>query len=203
MVEMPIYLKDCTRIKNMLKDTVSLQIICNCGSSDFYLFKNCLDDEEENAIKKYEKRIGSWKNIENYTDPNTKIRYLVTRSMWGRISDKIPVSEIRDINRVHIIKVKCAKCGKEKVIFDNRYYGYNAIVSNKQIFSFEKEYQYDLIDKNLMEVEITIRNDLTYDEYCEEVEKNLANEYAHAFSGIEIYGIINGVKKRFFEEETA
>ena len=35
-----------------------------------------------------------------------------------------------------------------------------------------------------------IRNDLTYDEFCEEVDECYIKEYSNAFSSIEIYRII-------------
>lgn len=54
-----------------------------------------------------------------------------------------------------------------------------------------------------MEVEIKIRNDLTYDEFCEESEENSIKEFSNAFSSIEIYGIKDGKKKKYFERETA
>ena len=63
MVEIPIHLKDCTKIKNISKDTIILQVLCNCGSLTFYLLVNLLDVEEENIIKAYEKRLSSWRNI--------------------------------------------------------------------------------------------------------------------------------------------
>ena len=203
MVEIPIHLKDCTKIKNISKDTIILQVLCNCGSLTFYLLVNLLDVEEENIIKAYEKRLSSWRNIENYIDPITKIRYLVTRNIFGKIYDKIPISQVHDIKRTHILKVKCSECGREKVIFDNRHHGYDAVVEENRLFSTDKEYQYGFMKKKSMEVEIKIRNDLTYDEYCIETEKNHSKEYSNAFSSIEIYGIIDGKKKKVFEEETA
>lgn len=206
MIEIPIYLKECTEIKKKTDDSIVMKVLCNCGCSTFYLLENLLDVEEENIIKTYEKRFVSWKNIENYTDPITNIRYLVTRNRFGKIFDKIPISEISDIKRTHIIKVVCAKCSKEKVIYDNRHHGYNAIVTGNHFFSSNKEYQYRLIQvqgKTVMEVEIKIRNDLSYDEYYNEVEGNFINDFSNAFSNIEIYGIIKGKKKKIFEEETA
>lgn len=92
---------------------------------------------------------------------------------------------------------------KWKIIYDSRHHGYNAIVVDKCFFSMDKEYQYSLIQKKSMEVEIKLRYDLTYKEYCEEAGEKFSKEFSNAFSNIEIYGIINGKKKKFFEEETA
>lgn len=203
MLEVPMHLRDCTKIKKESEDTIFLQVMCSCGCSTFYLLENLLDVEEKNIITAYEKRLGSWRNIENYTDPITKIRYLVTRNILGKICDKIPISEIQDIKRTHIIRAKCNKCGKEKVIYDSRYHGYDAIVADEHFFSTSKEYQYGLMQKKPMEVEIKIRNDLTYDEFCEEVADKFSKEYPNAFSSIEVYVIMNGKKKKVFEEETS
>lgn len=203
MVDVPIYLKECTKIRKIQEDTIILQVVCKCGCSVFYLLENVLDVEENNIIKTYEKRFSKWGHIENYTDPITQIRYLVARNTFGRIVDKIPVSEIQDIRRTYIIKVECGECGNQSVIYDSRYYGYDAIVKKEQLSIAHKEYQYRLLHKNSMEVEIKIRNDLTYGEYCEEVEESSAKEFSNAFSSIEIYGIKDGKKKKYFEKETA
>ncbi len=203
MINIPIYLKHCTRIKKELENAIILQVSCNCGCSRFFIFKNILDTEEEHAISAYENRLCTWGNIESYTDSVTKNRYLVKKNIFGKIPDKIPISEIRDMKRTQIIKVKCIECGEEIIIYDSRYYGYNAIMIDKHDSSVNKEYQYVLISKKAMEVEIKIRNELTYKEFCEETGKSSINEYANAFSEIEIYEIKDGKKKKIFEEETA
>lgn len=203
MVDVPIYLKECTKIKKVQEDAIILQVLCDCGCSAFYLLENVLDIEEDNIIKAYEKRFSKWSHIENYTDPITQIRYLVVRNTFGRIIDKIPISEIQAIKRTYIIKVECSECGRQNVIYDSRYHGYDASATKEQLSIECKEYQYRLLQKKSMEVEIKIRNDLTYDEYCEEVEESSTKEYSNAFSSIEIYGIKDGKKKKYFERETA
>lgn len=203
MIDVPIYLKECTKIKKVQKDAIILQVLCNCGCSTFYLLENVLDIEEDNIIKAYEKRFSKWSYIENYTDPITQIRYLVARNTFGRIFDKIPVSEMQDIKRTYILKVECSECGSQSVIYDSRYHGYDAIVTKEQLSIVHKKYQYRLLQKKSMEVEIKIRNDLTYDEYCEEAEESSTEEFSNAFSSIEIYGIKDGKKKKYFESETA
>ena len=202
MVDVPIYLKECTKIKKVQKDAIILQVLCDCGCSSLYLLENILDEEEDNIIKEHEKRFSKWSRIENYTDPITQIRYLVARNAFGRIFDKIPTSEIQDIRRTQIIKVECSECGRQLVIYDSRYHGYDAIVTKNQISTGCKKYQYRLLQKKSMEVEIKIRNDLTYDEFCEESEENSIKEFSNAFSSIEIYGILDGKKKKYFERET-
>lgn len=39
----------------------------------------------------------------------------------------------------------CNECGKQSVIFDNRYHGYDAIANNIPLGIERKEYQYKLI----------------------------------------------------------
>ena len=97
----------------------------------------------------------------------------------------------------------CSECGKQSVIFDNRYHGCDAIANNIPLGIERKEYQYKLIRKEPTEVEIRIRNDLTYNEYCEEVNENSVEEFSNAFSSIKIYAVKDGKKKKCFEEETA
>ena len=206
MVDIPIHLKECTRIKRESKDSITLQVLCNCNCSTFYLLENILDEEENNIVKRFSK----WTRVGNYIDPTTKIRYLVARNAFGKIFDKIPVNEIQNIPsiiRTYIIKVECSECGKQRIIFDNRYHGYDAIVMKEQFPIVHKEYQYRLMQKEAMKVEIKIRNESTYDEYAEDIKEipkePTKEEFSNAFSNIEIYGIKNGKKKKYFEAETA
>lgn len=54
MVEIPMYLKDLTKINKISKDAVLLKVLCNCGCSTFYMLESLLDIEEENIIKEYD-----------------------------------------------------------------------------------------------------------------------------------------------------
>jgi|GEM_PF-2412015 hypothetical protein len=54
MVEIPMYLKDFTKINKISKDAVLLKVLCNCGCSTFYMLESLLDIEEENIIKEYD-----------------------------------------------------------------------------------------------------------------------------------------------------
>ena len=53
MVDVPIYLKECTKIKKVQKDAIILQVLCDCGCSSLYLLENILDEEEDNIIKEH------------------------------------------------------------------------------------------------------------------------------------------------------
>ena len=37
MVDVPIYLKECTKIKKVQKDAIILQVLCDCGCSLLHL----------------------------------------------------------------------------------------------------------------------------------------------------------------------
>ena len=52
MVEIPMYLKDFTKINKISKDAVLLKVLCGC--STFYMLESLLDIEEENIIKEYD-----------------------------------------------------------------------------------------------------------------------------------------------------
>ena len=197
MIEIPNHLKDFVKIEKETESTVILKAICNCGSTTFFVLENLLDAKEESMIKEREKRLGSWKNIENYTDPVTNIRYLVTRNLFGKICNKIPVNEIRDIRRTRILKVKCVKCGKEKVLFDNRFHGYDAVSISRDELNLDSEFKFQSIQNRPTEVIVKITNDMTRD------EKNELSDIANAFTNIEVISNQNGRKKVIFAEETA
>jgi hypothetical protein len=195
----PAYLKSFVKVTKLTKSDAVLKVFCECGCTEFYLLENMLDAGEEQKIRAYEKRLRSWGRIENQIDPMTGKRYLVKKSFWGRISDKIPIDDLPSMKRTHILKVKCSRCASEKVIFDNRYHGYNAVTSDSPTPSEEVEYPFRNLQSTPTDIEIKITNDLTY----EELEgRYTMEEVSNAFTNISIYTIQNR-KKKVFEEETA
>lgn len=203
MIEIPTHLKDFVTINTVSEDTIILKLVCNCGTSTFFVLENLLDEKEEESFKEYENRLRSWRNIENYIDPVTNVRYLVIRDFFGKIRDRIPVSDIRDTKRTHVLKVKCSKCGEEKVIFDNRYHGYGVAKFGESALNDETKFRFKSKQKDPVEVEIKIINDLTADECFEALEENDSYDISNAFTNIQIFTMRDGKRKEIFSEETS
>lgn len=115
----------------------------------------------------------------------------------GKLYDK----DIPEINTRRIVKATCSQCGKEHIIFDSQYHGYDALAEyeTRPVPEFNPQYSYS---KGETEALIEVRSDLPYDEFCEDFGDDV-EKYSNAFDDIEIYTLTDGKKRRFFSQETA
>lgn len=203
MILIPSHLKDFVKVDKTTKDSLYLKVLCSCGCSEFSLLINEIGDAEEKFIHSAEKRICSWGQIQNYTDPKTQIRYFVNRNFLGRIVDKIRVEDLKTMKRIHILKSKCHNCEKEFILFDNRKYGYDAILNGHQENNEDRIFNFYELQKSVCQIKIKIINDLSYSEFIEEKVNGTLEEFSNAYTNIEIFSCIEHKKKKVFEEETA
>ena len=186
------------------KDATTFFIKCSCGCSVFLLAKSKNEKNvKENAFNSYwnsfKLPIFSWKDA---VDKKTGERYLYGTTFFGIRLGKFYFKDFPDLNEYRIIKAKCCQCGKEFIVFDNRYYGYNALTENElqpENCEFIPKFSWTKTPK---EIVVVVRNNLPYEEFRKEFGES-REKYSNAFESIDIYTMSNGVKKLFFEEETA
>lgn len=189
-MKVPNYLKDISRKLNEKDNEIEVQIVCSCENMNFYVFENTITKEEENNIAKYKKIVHKYN--EYYRDKISGVLYLVHRNIFGKIIDKIEAEKLPKINLAKAIKIKCSKCDKQYIIFDNRLYGYNAIlnpITNIQELNFmQKRFNSSLTD--LVSITIKLCNELSYEEFKIETNNSSLEGYSNSFSSILIEGRI-------------
>ncbi len=105
---------------------------------------------------------------------------------------------------ITVIKVKCAECGKEYVVYDSRYYGYSGVFHSD---SAEREYEPHFRQKKRRdgmpaELYISVEHAESYEELNRQIPCS-GKEYADAFTWIVIYAVdANDKKRKLFEFET-
>ena len=104
-----------------------------------------------------------------------------------------------------IIKIRCNECGAERVIFDERYHGYNAVTSEDDSGAVEYQDSFVLICDDAVAVQMKVENDASLDEFNENTGLDFSEEqYSNAFSWITIYKLNDkGKATEIFEVETA
>lgn len=104
-----------------------------------------------------------------------------------------------------VIKIKCNECGAERVIFDERYHGYNAVASEDRSGAVERQDNFALVCDDAVAVQVKVENDATLDEFNENTGLDFSeDQYANAFSWITIYKLNDkGKATIIFDEETA
>lgn len=186
------------------KNATTFHIKCICGCGTFLLAKNKNDEiKQKNSFDSY---WSSFKcpifSLKDAVDKQNGERYIYGTTFFGIRLGKFYFKDLPKFNVRQIIKARCCQCGEEFIIFDNQHYGYNALTKNEQqpkICEFTSKF---IWTKNPQEIIVVVRNDLSYNEFSKEFGESM-EKYSHSFESIEIYTMINGRKKRFFEEETA
>ena len=190
----PEYLQEISETIKKTKNTVTIKLKCNCGGSDFKVYKSVEQDivDIEHGFKEIIRDNGEL--------------YLVKRNFFGKIIKRIKCDNMFCEKPRKIIKVKCEKCGIEHIIFDNYKHGYDAIINKYEGNAANSN---DLVEFKLcyshpMEVFLKIYQDILYDDFKEEFHDLDFNTYLYSFSNIDIYGVASKNKKiNIYSEETA
>ena len=211
----PKYLENWTQTKRNDKRFAVVEAVCGCGHTEFQVFKNIIvksaeQIEKEKEIDAFEKRCG-WRSIYGGILDDGKY-YMYRKNIFGMIVDKVELSG-RHSEYTNVIKVRCAKCGKEYTAFDNRIHGYDAFIDTleSERRDADAEIEYDRIKfkgsvSNTAEIRIDVSNELSMDEFLSGIGTPATpEEYSNAFSDITIYGIVKDLNNRkieIFSEET-
>lgn len=197
----PDYLREFASKVEKGTQTVSFMVNCKCQSTKFYLLENEETVEERTEREEFEKLLKNYDG-KAYSDKNGNI-FLSTKGVLGFGKKKIQLQKDSIPFQIRVIKAKCSDCGREILLFDNRKYGYDAIVEPHQNARQELKFLEESRNEKAVEIFMKIWNDLSYEEFIEEKGEGTVEEYSNAYSNIEIYTIEGGKKKKVFEKETA
>ncbi|MCM1260420.1 MAG: hypothetical protein NC182_05755 [Prevotella sp.] len=151
-------------------------------------------NERETENRKFDKEI----------DKERIVRYF--KLNYGEFPlDQKEINQINPIDYTTIIKVKCSKCGKEHLLFDNRIHG-----CDSADFDLNKRVNYEFIEKvfnknigKSYKVEILIKNYWDFDDVESNGNEGLTeDDYSILFGYISIKAINEDNKKiKVYSEE--
>jgi len=209
----PKYLEGWTRVKKNTNDAVVVEAVCTCGHTEFRVFKNVIiktakQIDEERELNMFFERC-RWRSYHIGTLKDGKT-YAYRKNLLGVIVDKVELSN-EHLDNANVVKIRCTRCGKEYVAFDDRIHGCDAFVNEGRSFSDERmdfeQKKFGRSADNIVEIEICIINQFSFEEFCEEFEEICSIEdYSNAFGNIDIYARVkdlNDKKVAIFSEETA
>lgn len=179
---------------------VCFDLKCTCGCNKFFLLKNKLSQEEADKQVKFEELFKKYKGT-CYSDNNGNI-ILTTIGFLGLFKRKyrLPKSEIPKC--IEIIKVKCASCNEEFLLFDNNKYGYDGVIEPETYCN--SQYEFAKATNKASCISLKVTYDLTFTEFLENAGNNFTYEqFSNAFSDIKIYKVSDGKKTRIYYYETA
>lgn len=210
MIPIPAYLRNNAVNSKQTRTNIQFDFVCNCGNEEFFIFQNHLTEEEQVIVAEYEKALskafkGSW-TYTMETDEEGVMHYwrlYTPLEMYGPKKEVFP-PEKPPFADVNVIKVQCAHCGKEYVLFDSRHHGYDAVtVDNSDISAYVPFFK----QKNRSPVRVVIKviNDSSLEEFIENTGEDCNEDfYSNAFGAISIYTVnCDGKKRKIFDAETA
>ena len=132
IIPKPKYIENILEITKSGKGFICCDVVCECGARHFIRYKNVIVRSTEEAA--YEAAYNAFN--EKYSrirfgDENG-ISYLY--AMKGLFAEEIIEKfEYKQLDSTEIVKVKCAKCGKEYVLFDSHFHGYDATIPKENV----------------------------------------------------------------------
>jgi hypothetical protein len=209
MIPKPKYLENILEITKHKDNWIYCDVICECGSKQFVGYKNVLIKtpeqlEHEKHAEAFYRKYSSFTSV-----TENGVRYIC--GMKGLFKNKIGEKlEITDFDYTQIVKVKCTSCGKEHILFDSRFHGYDGVMPERQSTYDNEEYEFISIkwkndEEGIATFSIRIENDESYEDFVENAFDTDLETYSNAFGWIliESNNIKTGVKKTILNEETS
>ena len=185
-------------------------MVCICGCDKFFLFKNFYTTIEKEIMKPYFDALHQLFTMGPVTymyDENGEGHWVKLKD--NKPTDVIDVPDAPSISGIEVIKIKCSHCGREYVLFDNRFNGYDGVfVKEKDISKINYEAHFKQIKINSgksVGVNVKVEND----ESLEVFIKNTGvldcdtQTYSNAFSWICVYAVTEKGKRKVFDFESA
>ena len=210
MIPIPEYLKDNAINPKYNKNNTQFHFVCDCNNKHFYILENHLNKEEKEVVNIYNKAVdkafsGIWIYVIE-SDENGIEHYWRCYTPLGMQGPKKEIffpdkPLFYDLN---VVMAKCACCGKEYVLFDSRYHGYDGLVTDSpDALLYNPHFKQK--GNSPLEVIIKVENEDSIEEFIETTGEECDETfYSNGFSSIVIYTKNDEGKKRVvFDAETA
>ena len=120
----PEHLKNCTVLLREKNDSVLFKCRCECGGEEFRIYRDVLTEEQKAEINELDRQTSQmvgWRSVYGETGKDGRPRMYV-KYLFGLIKKEICLPEYPAYVQIHAAKIKCVECGREYVLFDNRYH---------------------------------------------------------------------------------
>ncbi len=207
MILKPKYIENILSVVKEEIGEIKCDVVCECGSRYFRGYENIAPDAEEQ--EKYVKelaRISRRSRMLKTIEEDGKKYICGMRGLFGnKIGEKI---EARDFDYTSVLKIRCAECHKEYVLFDSRFYGYDAIIPERESKYDNVEYEYAPIswrgdDDGVATFVVHIQNDNSLEGLTKNIQGADEEMYSNAFDwiGVEAKNIKTKEKKHVLDED--
>ena len=204
----PKYIENILYITREKHGKIECDVVCECGARHFVGYKNVIvRSAEETAYEAAYNSFNEKYSRIRFADENG-VSYLY--GMKGLFGEEILEKfEYKQLDSTEIVKVKCAKCGNEYVLFDSRFHGYDATIPERECKYDGVVYDFAPIvwkkDKDgLATFIVKIQNDDRLDDFIENAYETDEETYSNSFGWITIkaVNIKTKAKKTIIDIET-
>lgn len=204
----PRYIENILSVTKEKRGEIECDVVCECGARHFVGYKNIIVRSEEETA--YEAAYNAFN--ERYSrirfGDETGVSYIY--GMKGLFGEEVLEKLVyKQLDSTEIIKVKCAECGKEYILFDSRFHGYDAIIP-------ERESKYDSVVYDFAPVvwkkdqdgiatfTVKIQNNNSLGDFIENAYQTDEETYSNSFGWITIkaVNIKSKAKKVLLDMET-
>lgn len=213
----PHYLKPIAVPEKQQGAWTYFRIRCRCGCERFFVYQNAFTKEEREQEKPYRDALDElWSTgcAACTQDEDGTVHHwrVYTSEDEDEADDGTDREERREevflpvrpyFSGIAVIRIRCAACGGEQVLFDSRIHGYEAVTGERdpQVTAYEPHFRPK--GKTAVPLLCRVENDGTFDEFRENTGADLTEEqYTDAFDWITVYRT-DGKRVRIFDRETA
>ena len=204
----PKYIENILSITKEKRGEIECDVRCECGARHFIGYKNVIVRSEEEAAYEAAYNAFNYKYIRIRFGNENGVPYLY--GMKGLFGEEILEKfECKQLDSTEIVKVKCAECGKEYILFDSRFHGYDATIHERECKYDGAVYDFAPIvwkkDKDgLATFTVKIQNDDSLEDFIENAYETDEETYSNSFGWIIIkaVNIKTKAKKVLLDMET-
>lgn len=209
-VPIPRYLRDIAVLEKQCKTWVHFSLKCTCGCEKFSLFENYLTKEEKKLEKPYydalDKMVGHPTTCTKDED-GTLHHWILYMSDHLKVErrEEVFVPDKPYFSGIKVLKIICAECGKEHLLFDSRTCGYDGITGEKSEEEMKYIPHFKQKCRDTVPLSVKIENDESLKAFKENTALDYSEDrYSDSFSWLAVYKIgDDGKKTKLFDFETA
>lgn len=209
-VPIPRYLRDIAVLEKQQKAWVHFSLKCPCGCESFLLYENYLTKEEKELEKPYYDALGKMVGHPSTCtiDEDGRVHHWILH-----MSDHLKVDSREEVfvpeppffTGISVLKIFCAECGKEHLLFDSRICGYDGTTNEREKVVLDYLPHFRLKCREAVAISVKIENDESLEAFRENTGLDYSeDQYSDSFSWIAIYKIdAKGKKSKIIDFETA
>lgn len=189
----PKYIENILSITKEKRDEIECDVVCVCGERRFIGYKNVIvrSEQEKEYEKEFDAFCKKYKRIRMGRENGVSYVYGMKGLFEEEVLEKF---EYKRLDATEIVKVKCAACGKEYILFDSRFHGYDAMIPERISKYDDCTYTFAPVKwrqdtDGIATFTVRIQNDESLEDFIENAYETDEETYSNSFGWIIIKAV--------------